>query len=229
MIKEYLKYGILPLLAIGVSGFNSFGQDTCDLQIGVYEFKQDGSSEQFPVPDAKIKLVSAKTGKTLSADNATFAVISGEQYKITAAKDGFQRTAKLFTVDCNQSDDVNRVSEIVFLWKGNIGQTFEFRAQSVGGAENYEASAGVPLNSGAIFLGKPSYPAAARATRTRGRVEVQVTINELGNVIFAKAAGGHPLLQAASVKAARESKFRMTFLEGIPVKVTGIIVYNFVP
>jgi hypothetical protein len=39
---------------------------------------------------------------------------------------------------------------------------------------------------------------------------------------------GHPLLRAAAVKAARESKFTPTTLEGKPVMVNGIIIYNFV-
>ena len=39
---------------------------------------------------------------------------------------------------------------------------------------------------------------------------------------------GHPLLYAACVKAARESVFTPTKLEGEAVKVTGVIQYNFV-
>jgi outer membrane biosynthesis protein TonB len=39
---------------------------------------------------------------------------------------------------------------------------------------------------------------------------------------------GHPLLQAASVTAARQAKFEPMTLAGEPVKVTGVIQYNFV-
>ncbi|MCU0239516.1 MAG: energy transducer TonB, partial [Pyrinomonadaceae bacterium] len=76
-------------------------------------------------------------------------------------------------------------------------------------------------------LVKPEYPKAAIAVRAKGKVEVQVTINELGYVIFAKAVSGHPLLQNAAIDAAKKTKFGMTFLQGIPVKVSGIVVYNF--
>lgn len=84
------------------------------------------------------------------------------------------------------------------------------------------------LNSKAVNLVTPSFPAAARAVGAGGAVTVQVTIDEEGNVVSAVAVSGHPLLRQASEKAARESKFTPTLLQGQPVKVTGIIVYNFV-
>src|SRR6476620_8889411 len=85
------------------------------------------------------------------------------------------------------------------------------------------------LLSKAIKLGKPIYPAAARAVRASGAVQVQVLIDEDGNIFLAQAAGGHPLLQSASVTAACSSQFSPTLLNGQPVKVSGIITYNFVP
>lgn len=85
------------------------------------------------------------------------------------------------------------------------------------------------LNGKAISLVRPVYPAAARAVRASGAVSVQVLIGEEGNVISAAAVSGHPLLRAASVAAAKEAKFPPTILSGQPVKVSGIITYNFVP
>jgi protein TonB len=85
------------------------------------------------------------------------------------------------------------------------------------------------LNGKAISLPKPTYPAAARAVRASGAVQVQVVIDETGKVVSASAAGGHPLLQAAAVAAARQARFSPTMLSGQPVKVSGIITYNFVP
>ncbi|HEX8136925.1 MAG TPA: TonB family protein [Pyrinomonadaceae bacterium] len=85
------------------------------------------------------------------------------------------------------------------------------------------------LNGKAISLPKPQYPAIARTARASGTVTVQVTIDENGNVISAHAVGGHPLLQAAAVAAARQARFSPTKLSGQPVKVTGVITYNFLP
>lgn len=84
------------------------------------------------------------------------------------------------------------------------------------------------LNGKAVALPKPAYPPIARAVHASGTVVVQVLIDEEGNVIAARAVSGHPLLQAASVSAAREAKFSPTRLEGDPVKVSGVIEYNFV-
>jgi outer membrane biosynthesis protein TonB len=85
------------------------------------------------------------------------------------------------------------------------------------------------LNGRAVSLPKPSYPPAARAVRASGAVQVQVLIDEDGDVFSADAVGGQPLLQRASVIAACSSRFSPTLLEGNPVKVSGIITYNFVP
>lgn len=84
------------------------------------------------------------------------------------------------------------------------------------------------INGKATNLVKPSYPSAAKAVRASGTVNVQIVIDENGNVISATAVSGHPLLRAAAEQAARNSKFAPTMLAGQPVKVTGIIVYNFV-
>ena len=84
------------------------------------------------------------------------------------------------------------------------------------------------LNGKAISLPKPAYPPIAKAAHASGTVVVQVLIDENGNVVSAKAVSGHPLLQAVAVGAARQAKFSPTKLSGQPVKVTGVIQYNFV-
>jgi len=63
--------------------------------------------------------------------------------------------------------------------------------------------------------------------RVEGKVDVQVTINENGDVISAKAASGNMLLRQTAESAARRAKFKPTKLNDVPVKVTGVIVYNF--
>ena len=84
------------------------------------------------------------------------------------------------------------------------------------------------LNGKAISLPKPAYPPIARQAHASGTVVVQVTIDENGSVISARAVSGHPLLQAVAVAAARGARFSPTKLSGQPVKVTGVITYNFV-
>jgi len=91
-----------------------------------------------------------------------------------------------------------------------------------------QISGGV-LNGKATSLPKPPYPPAARAVRAAGAVTVQVLIDESGSVVSASAVNGHPLLRAAAVQAARSARFSPTQLSGQPVKVSGVITYNFVP
>jgi len=87
---------------------------------------------------------------------------------------------------------------------------------------------GGTLNGKAVSLPNPEYPEIARNVGASGSVSVEVIIDESGNVISAKAISGHPLLMAASVKAARAAQFSPTRLSGEPVKVKGVLTYNFV-
>jgi TonB family protein len=87
--------------------------------------------------------------------------------------------------------------------------------------------------SGGVLAGKaierpqPVYPQTARAARIEGSVVVEVTVDEEGNVILARAVSGHPLLRDAAVQSARRWKFTPTTLSGVPVKVVGTISFNF--
>ncbi len=84
------------------------------------------------------------------------------------------------------------------------------------------------LNGKAISLPKPEYPADAQAAGASGTVVIQVTIDESGMVISTRAISGHPLLRQASINAAMQARFSPTSVMGEPVKVTGVITYNFV-
>ena len=84
------------------------------------------------------------------------------------------------------------------------------------------------VNGNASYLPKPNYPAAAVAINAQGTVDVQVMIDESGKVVSAKAVSGHPLLRLAAENAARNARFTPTYLSKVAVKVTGVIVYNFV-
>lgn len=86
------------------------------------------------------------------------------------------------------------------------------------------------VNGKAVSLPKPEYPLSARTSRASGAIPVKVSIDEQGNVTSAKAfCDGHPALKQSSEDAARKAKFAPTTLSGVPVKVTGIILYQFIP
>ena len=77
------------------------------------------------------------------------------------------------------------------------------------------------LEGRAIDLTKPTYPAIGRAARASGLVVLQVTVDESGGVISASGIVGHPLLRAACVAAAMQSRFQAGG------KVSGTIRYQF--
>ncbi len=84
------------------------------------------------------------------------------------------------------------------------------------------------LNGKAISLPKPLYPAQARAAHASGVVIVWVQIDETGKVVSASTVTGHILLRSAAIEAAKLARFTPTMLDGQPVKVSGLVTYNFV-
>ena len=84
------------------------------------------------------------------------------------------------------------------------------------------------LKSQAISLPKPNYPPMARQIHLQGSVTVQVLIDEKGNVVSAQVLSGHPFFLTEAKRAAMQSRFSPTMLGDQPVKVSGVITYNFV-
>jgi protein TonB len=83
------------------------------------------------------------------------------------------------------------------------------------------------LNGKAISLPAPAYPDIARRAGASGVVEVEVVIDIHGTVISAKAVSGPGLLRLAAETAARAARFNPTLLSGQPMRVSGVISYNF--
>ena len=75
---------------------------------------------------------------------------------------------------------------------------------------------------------RPAYPDEVRQQKIEGIVAVVITIGNDGKVIYAKADSGPKELYGVSEEAARKARFKPTFKDGQPVKVTGIITYDFV-
>jgi len=84
------------------------------------------------------------------------------------------------------------------------------------------------LVSKAISLPQPPYPIMAKQTRTQGAVNVQILVSEEGKVLSAQVVSGNPMLSTAAKDAALRARFTPTILNGQPVKIQGVITYNFV-
>jgi TonB family protein len=83
------------------------------------------------------------------------------------------------------------------------------------------------LNSKALEMPKPLYPETARRAKMMGMVSVEVVIDISGKVIGARAVSGPEMLRDAAERAARQAKFTPALLSGQPVRVSGVINYNF--
>jgi len=83
------------------------------------------------------------------------------------------------------------------------------------------------IASQAVSLPKPAYPIIAKQIRAQGPVNVQILVDETGKVISAQAIKGNAMLFHAAEDAARRARFTPTVLNGEPVKVQGVITYNF--
>ena len=84
------------------------------------------------------------------------------------------------------------------------------------------------LASKAISLPQPPYPTIAKQMGAQGPVNVQILVDETGRVISAHVLSGHATLVTAAKEAALRARFTPTLLNDKPVKVQGVIIYNFV-
>ena len=84
------------------------------------------------------------------------------------------------------------------------------------------------IESKVIRKAVPPYPELAKRARASGPVPVQILLDEQGRVVSARATAGHPLLRSAAEQAAYQTRFSPTLLSQQPVKVSGVITFNFV-
>lgn len=196
----------------------------------------------------KKKYTSAGSGESLALGD-----LAPGSYKLYARKLGYKTTIRPIDLSCSDGPALFNLR----MWEGNsreyvtdaVKEMRLDRITMIGNTDNgsrvvlpgepytiakdcsqvRKTVSGGVLNGKVLSLPKPKYPPAAGAVRAGGAVSVQVLIDENGEVISASAVSGHPLLRASAESAAREAKFPPTLLSGCPVKVSGIITYNFVP
>ena len=83
------------------------------------------------------------------------------------------------------------------------------------------------LNFEVVSAEKPYYTREAKAGGASGLVQVEVLIDQFGNVLTAKARTGNKLLHAEAERAAIESKFNKPVVYGKPARAIGFLVYRF--
>jgi TonB family protein len=102
-------------------------------------------------------------------------------------------------------------------------------AVKLGDDPTKQAGFGEILNGQALSLPRPVYSDEARRQGARGTVIIKVTIDETGKVTdAADMCSGDPLLVKPALESALKARFTPTKLSGQPVKVSGVVTYNFV-
>jgi TonB family protein len=258
MLKNILLKFALLILSFGVLGAAELRAQTSSCALKLYNSDFQGTVIKNAAAAAVNIKTKRVYRSTLKDEAPYFAVLPEGEYEITVSKPGFKRSQDRYQVACEDAKEgvlslslwmekgsSKQIFEQPKIKLGDInpgasGENSSIGEQVMPAPEERQPDAlprvrvgqkfvakGI-VNGIAISLPMPEYPRAAKAVRAEGTVHVQVTIDEEGNVISARAVAGHPLLQVTAVKAAREAKFRPTLLSGTPVKVTGIITYNFV-
>ena len=83
------------------------------------------------------------------------------------------------------------------------------------------------LRKAAIELPEPPYPADASLAGAGGQVQVELIIDQNGNVTTARATSGNPLLYQAATSAANKSRFMMSAFSDHPTNAYSVLTYNF--
>ena len=82
------------------------------------------------------------------------------------------------------------------------------------------------LNDIALELPQPD-PEAAKTANESGTVTVEVIVKENGEVSTLSVVSGPTSLWSAAAKAARKARFDPPLLGGKPVKIAGVLTYEF--
>jgi TonB family protein len=183
-------------------------------------------------------------GATLSMDRAIQIATSQVPGKVLACslgRDGDKIfyhvviiTPEQVSLSTKEGTVTAQTNTTTYVWvSATDGQILKTEKEERRERSSNESEQRAPINGGVLngkttIMPMPPYPEIAKAARASGAVSVEVMVDETGHVIAAHAVSGHPLLQSAAVTAARQATFSPTRLNGEPVKVAGVLIYNFV-
>lgn len=225
-----MKRFLLIFLLFVLYAANIFAQTkSCDLKLEVIQNQANSSGGKVRIKDAEavtyVLRGNVKNKAKMIDGMPYFADLKEGNYTVAVKKKDYKTTIKRIHLDCSVLTDKTFVRQDVWMWSGNSKEKIHF-IDSDYDPQFFRKMWVVDL---ALELPLPEYPNAARAIRASGAVAVEVTIDEKGDVVSAERVSGHPLLALSAVNIAKKAKFIPSVSKGAPVKVTGFIIYNFVP
>lgn len=220
-----MKFALLTFSMIALCAANCFAQaKTCDLKLEVTQ--NDGKDKVEDTEAVTFVLRGNVKNKAKLVDGMPYFVDLKEGvYSLAVSKKDYKTTIKRIRLDCSMPADKKFVSQDVWMWSGSPKDKVHF----IDSDYNNEIFRKMMIVDLALKMTNPEYPLAARSVRASGTVAIEVTIDEDGNVVSAERVSGDPLLAPSAVNAAKKAKFIPSVSKGAPIKITGIVVYNFVP
>lgn len=85
----------------------------------------------------------------------------------------------------------------------------------------------VVVKARAIPMPHPEYPKEAKKNRDHGTVRVEISINEFGRVISARAVQGDPIFYPSAEKAAMKGLFEPKTIDGKAVPTKLVVEFEF--
>jgi TonB family protein len=210
---------------IALCAANCFAQaKTCDLKLEVTQ--NDGKDKVEDTEAVTFVLRGIVRNKAKLMDGMPyFADLKEGVYSLAVNKKDYKTTIKRIHLKCSMPADKKFVSQDVWMWRGSPKEKVHF----IDSDYNNEIFRKMMVVDLALEMPKPDYPSEARSVRASGAVALEVTIDEDGNVVSAERVSGHPLLASSAVNVAKKAKFIPSVSKGAPIKITGIVIYNFVP
>ncbi|MEZ5345306.1 MAG: energy transducer TonB [Pyrinomonadaceae bacterium] len=228
MIHSHLKKRSLVFLTLlfGCLFFVNAQEPGCTIKVKAIDAK---TNTEITDPDIRVIDYEKKTifYESLTEPNIVEFLPSGN-YSVSVFKEPFSVVEKI-ALDCDKTKSSESPRVVVVKLNNEKGAVTRLGVIKKEDGQHSGPEISNVTHGAAIKIGKPAYPPAARVVRASGSVEVSVIIDMEGNVVAARAVSGHPLLRRVSEKAAVESVFRSTSVDGKPVEVSGILVYNFKP
>jgi TonB family protein len=220
-MKLSLATAFLFLMALLLSVLAVSAQDAkCSLKLKIKDDKTET-----PIIGAAGVLVDKNSGATLNGiannDELLFeGLVQSDQYAITLTRGDYKQTlVENYSPECATAKD-GVIPVNAYMQKGKANDIYLARAKTK------FPNQGV-VNGSAKRLLRPAYPPTAKAAGAAGAVAIEVVIDEQGKVVSAVMLSGHPFLKSTAISAARGSTFKPTLMDGKPIMVSGIIIYNF--
>jgi len=222
------KYvGLLETVGLLEAGDDEVGKGESNLEraIAIREKLNGPDSEELAATLyglARVYLMSGKYEEALPVMMRSIDIRTGDDGKVHGAPSVMEMSADCLLSKLGKEDE-----------RKTLKQRFADRnvVEPAGPRtpEEVKLIQGGVVNGKALSLPAPRYSATARSKGVRGMVKVNVLINEAGKVIFACAVEGPRELHYSSEMAAYASMFSPTTLKGHPVKVSGVLKYNYLP